>query len=121
MSIVLYDQQGTAIAYSEDGEHIYTFAGKAVAYLEDGSLYAFSGVHLGRLENGLVRDNQGAVVFFTDTVTGTGLYIVRPIRKIKPLKGTRQLLPSKRPAAAKPLRPNDMVIWSAKSGERFFE
>jgi hypothetical protein len=120
MSTVLYDYQGTAIAYSEDGEHIYTFAGRPVGYFKDGSVYAFSGAHLGRLENGLVRDNQGAVVFFTDSVTGTAQHIVRPIRKIKPLKGTRQLLPSKRPAASKPLKPSDVVTWSAKSGEQFF-
>lgn len=120
MNIVLYDYQGTAIAYSEDGEHLYTFAGRPVGYFKDASLYAFSGAHLGRLENGLVRDNQGAVVFFTDAVTGTGQHIVRPIRKIKPLKGTRQLLPAKRPVAKQPLRPNDLVTWSAKSGEQFF-
>jgi hypothetical protein len=120
MSIVFYDYQGTAIAYCDDGEHIFTYAGRPAAYLKDGSVHAFSGAHLGRFENGLVRDNYGAVVFFTDTVTGTGLYIVRPIRKIKPLKGTRQLVPSKQLTAAKPLKPVDAVTWSQASGERFF-
>lgn len=121
MSMVFYDYQGTAIAYCDDGEHLYTFAGRPVAYLKDGSVHAFSGAHLGRVENGLVRDNYGAVVFFTDVVTGTGLYIVRPIRKVKPLKGAQQFLPAKGLAAAQPLKPSDAVSWSQASGERFFE
>jgi hypothetical protein len=117
MSIVFYDQQGNAVAYSEDAEHVYTFAGRAVAYLRDGSVYGFSGAHLGRFEAGLVRDNRGAVVFFTDEARG---WLVKPVKKIKPLKGPKQLLPAKARAAPKPLKPVDCIAWSPASGESFF-
>jgi hypothetical protein len=117
MSMVFYDREGNAIAYSEDDVHIYTFAGRAVAYLKESSVYSFSGAHLGRFEKGWIRDNRGAAVFFTEMASGP---YVKPIKKVKPLKAPRQILPGKGFTAPKPLRPIDSLAWAEASGEKFF-
>jgi len=57
------------------------------------------------------------VAFFTEHASGP---LVKPIRKIRPLKAARQHLPSKARAAPQPLAPKDSLSWSERSGESFF-
>lgn len=117
MKLDFYDSDGNAIAYSDDGEHIYTFSGRPVAYLHSGSIYSFSGDHLGRFENGLIRDNDGHVAFFSQGSTGGPL---KPVRKLKPLKGLKQLKPLKGLRQLRPLKPLNSLSWSRLSGDQFF-
>ncbi len=42
-----YDESGSAVAYSDDGTHIYLFSGQPVAYFQRDSVYSFGGRHLG--------------------------------------------------------------------------
>jgi len=69
MEFIFYDLNGSPTAYTEDGTHIYFFSGEPVAYFVDESVYSFTGVHLGRFENGWIRDNNGDCVFFTEYAT----------------------------------------------------
>lgn len=112
-----YDRYGTPVAYSEDGEHVFTYGGRAVAFISEDSVYAFTGAHLGWIDSGLVRDNNGHVVFFSEYARGGPL---KPLRGLKPLKGLRQLKPLKGIKQFRPLRPLYSSSWSALSGEQFF-
>ena len=117
MSFDFYDKTGRPIAYTDDGEHIYTFDGRPVAYLSDGSVYAYSGKHLGRFGNGLIRDNRGGVVFFTEGSSGGP---IKPVRQIKPIKGIKQIRPIKGIKQIKPIKPISSLGWSAAPGSQFF-
>ena len=117
MSLDFYDSKGNAIAYTDDGEHIFTFGGRAVAYISQDSIYSFSGAHLGRFENGLIRDNNGDVAFFTDGATQGPL---KPLKSLKPLKGLKELKPLKGLKELRPLKPLSSLGWSRSSGEGFF-
>lgn len=118
MSSTFYDSQGKPIAYTEDDIHIYLFSGKAVAYLDGSSVYAYNGKHLGRFEDGWIRDNQGHCVFFTQEVSGGPM---KPIKKIKPMKRMKKMKPMKRMKKMKPMRPMNRRAWSDLSGEHFFD
>jgi len=117
MSLDFYDSKGNSIAYSDDGVHIYTFAGKPVAYIHDGSVYSFKGRHLGRFSNGVIRDNGGHTALFSSGSTGGPL---KPMCKLQPLKGLKQLQPLKGLRQLPPLRPLDSLSWSKLSGPQFF-
>lgn len=118
MSLDFYDSLGNPVAYTDDGEHIFTFPGQPVAYLNSGSVYSFSGAHLGWLEDGQVRDHGGAVVFFTPEAAGGPL---KPLRKLKPVKGLKQLNPLKGIRQFAPLKPLTTLSWSQLSGLQFFQ
>ena len=118
MELTLYDSAGRPVAYSDDGEHIYSFDGRPVAYFHDDSVWSFDGRHLGRFESGWVRDNQGNGAFFTESATGGPL---KPMRELKPLKGLKQLRPLKALRQLRPLKPLNSLDWSKLSGEHFFD
>lgn len=117
MEITFYDSHGAPTAYVQDGVHIYLFSGEPVAFLSETSVYSFSGKHLGRFENGWIRDNRGNCVFFTKDARGGPL---RPLKQLKPLKGLKQLKPLKSLKELKPLRPLNSLSWSRLSGRQFF-
>ena len=115
--LVLYDRMGEPVAYSEDGVHLYLFAGKPVAYFHAGSVYAYSGVHLGRWDEGWIRDNAGRCVFFTVQAVGGP---PRPVRGYCPEKGRRGVRPA---TCLRQVRRTgaSTAEWSALSAEEFFE
>lgn len=117
MSLDFYDRKGIPVAYSDDGEHIYTFDGRAAAYLSSGSVYAYAGNHLGRFESGLIRDNAGNVAFFSEGSRGGP---IKPIRQIKPIKGVKQIRPIKGIRQIKPVKPISSFSWSSSSCIQFF-
>jgi len=117
MSQDFYDRSGTPIAYTDDGVHLFTFGGRPVGYFHADSLYSYAGQHLGRITNGLIRDNRGQVVFFSSNATGGPM---KPMRQLKPLKGLKQLKPLKGLRQLKPLRPMPHSSWSHLSGQQLF-
>lgn len=117
MAIDLFDRNGNPVAYAEDDEHIHTFDGRAVGYVADGSVYSYSGAHLGWLEHGLVRDHNGNVVFFSPGSSGGPL---KPLMQLRPLKSLRELRPLKDLREPAPLRPLSTNSWSIHSGAHFF-
>ncbi|NJC44492.1 4-fold beta flower protein [Xanthomonas arboricola] len=117
MSLAFYDRSGRPIAYTSDGEHLYTYTGQPVAYLNSSSVYDFGGRHLGRFENGLIRDNHGHVAFYTEGSSGGP---VKPVRQVQPVKGVRQVRPVKGVRQVKPVKPVSSLSWSQLSGPHFF-
>jgi hypothetical protein len=117
MEFMLYDGGGRAVAYCEDGRHLYSFNGFPLAYLDGNSVYAFAGQHLG-WDRGWVRDHDGACVFFTDAAAGPLL----PTRQSPPPPKAAKQAPQK-PAyqLPKPLRAVDVPGWSLRSGKQFFQ
>lgn len=119
MNQTFFDRQGSPIAYSDDKKTIYLFSGKAAAFIEKGSVYAFGGKHLGTLQRGWLRDNDGHAVFFTEKATRVGP--PKPVMRAEPLKNV------KKPPRAKGLRqrisqkPAARRTWSQHSGPQFFD
>ncbi len=119
MEFTLYDAGGRAIAYCEDGRHLYAFDGSPLAYLDGDSVYAFHGEHLGWWDHGWVRDHHGACVLFTEGADVLGPS--RPSLQASPVKRAQQ--PTRTPAyrLPKPMRAPDVVGWSLRSGPQFFQ
>ena len=116
--VTLYNREGRAIAYIYEGEYIYLYGGKPVGYLDEESVYGFNGKHLGRFEEGWLRDSSGNCAFFTEDVSGGGR--VRPVRKVRPVRGVRQVRPVKSVRQVRPVRPVKQLQWSPLSSEAFF-
>lgn len=116
--LVFYNQKGKPVAYIEDEEHIYTYSGTPVAFLHDDSVYSFKGKHLGRFNDGWIRDNSGKCVFFTNDAKGGP---VKPSKGIKPSKGVKSSKPIKSSRKIKPSKPIKSSSWSSLSSEIFFE
>ena len=117
MDLIFYDRQGNPLCYSVGYSTLYLFSGEAVAYLADDLIFTFSGVHLGRFENGWVRDRQGECVFFTGHARGGP---ARPDVKPCPTACAKKPLPP----YAKTEWPKPPVFdrntWSRLSGPQFF-
>lgn len=115
--IDFYDRNGEAVAYTQDGTHIYTFLGEPVAYLDGDSVYSFTGDHLGWFENGWIRDNFGGCVFYTQNAQGGP---VKPVKGVKPVKSVKLLKPIKSVKSVRPVKAVKSLSWSNLSGEYFF-
>ncbi|MBF7022910.1 4-fold beta flower protein [Staphylococcus kloosii] len=50
LNMTFYDENGNAIAYTEDSVHLYLFTGKPVVYFVNKKVYGFNGAHLGWFE-----------------------------------------------------------------------
>ena len=115
--LTFYDRTGKPIAYTEDGEHIYLFAGKPVAYIYENTVYGFNGHQFGWFENGWIRDLNGSCVFYCENATGGP---VKPIKQIKPIKGIKNIKPIKGIKAIRRIKPIFSYNWSVISCEAFF-
>jgi hypothetical protein len=117
MDLTYYDAHGTPIAYTDDGDAIFLFTGQPAGYHDSDSVYSFGGKHLGWFEDGLIRDNNGHVAFFTERAAGGP---AKPITKIKPIKGIKQIMPIRGIKQIKPIRAINSLSWSPLSGVLFF-
>ena len=115
--MTFYDKTGKAIAYTEDGEHIYLFTGKPVAYISENTVYGFNGHQFGWFENGWIRDLQGACVFYTENASCGP---VKPVKQIKPIKSIKGIKPIKSIKQIRKIKPIFSYGWSAYSNESFF-
>ena len=117
MDATFYNSEGHPVFYTKDGETLYHFDGTPLAYFHNDSIYSFGGKHLGRLANGLIRDNDGDVAFFTQGSHGGP---VKPIRQIKPIKSIKSIKPIKNIREIRPVKPVNSLNWSEHSDESFF-
>lgn len=117
MAIDFYSKSGKPIAYTDDGEHIYTFSGKPVAYLDGHAVHSFSGQHIGWFEDGWIRDKTGKCVLFTDAASGGPL---KPVKNVKPVKGVKHVKPIKGVKHVRSVKAVKSLSWSPLSGEQFF-
>ena len=114
--MTLYGSLGHALAYSDDGIHIFLFSGEPVAYVSNGSLYSDAGKHLGWLANGWVRDHSGRCVLFTDRASGGP---PMPEKGQKPPRAQREPQPLKARQSPAPPSPRPLDDWSHLSGVQF--
>ena len=95
--ISLYNSTGEAVAYidTDNDLNIYLWKGDPVAYLDGKSIYGFNGKHLGWLNRGIVRDNNGYAVGFMEGATNmlTKLERLKGLQKLEPIKSLQQLEP----------------------------
>ena len=118
MDVVFYDQNGQPVAYAEHGIHMYLFSGKPIAYIDSGSVYSFSGRHLGWYQDGWIRDNNGDAVLFTPGARGGP---AKPGLAGLPGRAGKQGLPGKAGREARPGRPGFSGSWSGVSPKIFFK
>lgn len=118
MALTFFDRAGTPVAYTEDGQHLFSFSGQPVGYLHGEHVYSFSGKHLGTFEDGWLRDHVGGAALFSDSATGGP---IKPIKKILPIKGVKQIKPIKGVRAIAPIKAIKSLSWSPLSGGQFFE
>lgn len=116
--MTLYDHSGRPTAYMADEEHIYLFSGKPVAYLSSDAIYTYSGLHIGWLDDGWIRDLDGNCVFFTEGDSGFGP--VKPVKNVMPVKGVKGVLPVKSVKEVRHIKSVKSLSWSNLSGESFF-
>lgn len=96
----LFGRNGEPIAYiaHQEGNTIYTFAGKPFAYIDDSNnIYGFNGKHLGWFEDDLVWDHQGYRIGFTKSTCPvfTQFEPFKGFKEFKPFKGFKQFTPLK--------------------------
>lgn len=118
MPMTFYDRSGKPVAYTEDDVHIFLYSGYPVGYLYDGSVYSYSGRHLGTLRTGWIRDHAGTRVFFTDEAMNHALPL--PAKLMKPPKLLKKTKPAKGRRETPPPRPEEAEEWSELSAEKFF-
>jgi hypothetical protein len=119
MPMTFYDRAGKAVAYTEDDVHLFLYSGYPGGYIVDGSVYSYSGRHLGTIRSGWLRDHGGHSVFFTDeAVLASGLEI--PEQRLKPPKLLKKPKPPKGRRELPPARPEEADGWSELPTETFF-
>jgi hypothetical protein len=117
MKFVLCDREGSAVAYSDDGENLFLFSGVPVAYLDVGAVYSYRGEQLGWFELGWLRNKNGrCVAFADDAVAGPHKPHLRPF----PPTHTKQPIPLKAKADPRLLRPIYSNDWAEQSAAEFF-
>ena len=118
MPMTFYERSGRPVAYTEDDVHIFLFSGYPVGYLCDGSVYSYSGRHLGTLRTGWIRDHAGCCVFFTDEAMNGGPAL--PPKHVKPPKLLKKPKPPKGRRETPPPGADDAAAWSQHASETFF-
>ena len=118
--ITFYNQQGRAIAWVGDNQDymsVFLYDGSPVAWISNESVYAYSGRHLGFIQDGWVRDHNGHAVFFTDDASGGP---AKPARQARPARGSRGARPARGARQARPAKAARITSWSPLSDESFF-
>jgi len=103
--LTFYNSTGSPTAYTEDGKHIFLFSSEPVVFIDIGSTLSFTGKHLGRSENGWIRNNDGQCVFFTENAIGRPM---KPMKFMKPMKSMKKMKPMKALKEVKPIRPMNL-------------
>lgn len=104
-----YDRHGEAVAYVEDGEHIYSWDGRPLAFISGEHVYAFSGNFIGWFNDGWIRDKNGDAMLFADNAKGGP---EKPMLNLKKFKGFKQFLPFKGFKDLAPSKPFFNYEWS---------
>ena len=115
--ITFYDRNGNAVAYCDDGVHVYLFGGESIAYLESDALFSYRGELMGWFEKGWLRDKDGRCIAYTELASGGPQ---QPEKLRTPTQAVKQSLPVQERQDPRPLRPIHSNAWSAQSARDFF-
>jgi 4-fold beta flower protein len=109
MALDFFNRNGEAIAYTDDGTHIYSWGGKPLAYIADDKIYSFAGQFRGWFNEGWIRDAAGNAMLFTRSARGGPL---KPLLQLTPLKALKELHPLKGFQQFAPFKPFFSLNWS---------
>lgn len=109
MSLDFYNQHGEAVAYTDDGTHIYSWSGQPLAYISSNNIYSFAGKFRGWFEDGWIRDVNGDAMLFTPNARGGP---IKPFLQFQQFKGFKEFLPFKGFAEFAPFKPFYSLRWS---------
>lgn len=112
MSLDFYNEHGEAAAYTDDGTHIYSWAGKPLAYLSGGHVYSFEGQFKAWFEDGWIRDKDGSAMLFTPISKGGPM---KPFLQFQNFEGFKEFLPFKGFQELVPFKPFYTLNWSKDS------
>jgi hypothetical protein len=116
--MTFYDVSGKAFAYSEDAKSLYGFDGRPLGHFLIDSLYNYSAVHLGFLQNGWIRGNQGEYILFSVDAIG-GPDKPSPDSQL-PEKLARWAVETKGQLQTPPPKPTEKGQWLTVSALKYF-
>ncbi len=117
---VIYNRYGTPVLRLMDNGRILNFNGKNVGFQDDfGNLFSYKGKHVGWLENGIMRDHNGACVGFGQNPTDVPRPFL-PFKQFKPFPGFPQFEPFRPFKQFSPFKPFKQFAWSDTEPENLF-
>ncbi len=117
--VIFYDRFGAAVAYMDNAQTVVLFDGRPAGLIRGGSVYDYSGRHLGWLKDGWIRDHDGNAVYFASGQRGGGP--VPPTPRVPPVPAAPQVPPVLAVAEVPPAPPVPSLAWSDLSGTALFE
>jgi hypothetical protein len=117
LAITFYDRSGSAVAYSDDGMHVFLYDGEPVGYLQADALYSYRGELMGWFESGWLRDKDGRCVAYSEKAAGGPPL---PARHERPYQSYKHSLPTQERQDPRSLRPIHSNVWSTQSALDFF-
>jgi hypothetical protein len=108
----LYDRFGKAVAFLGDNRRILDLRGGSLAWINgSGSVYDYSGRHMGWWQDGHMRDRNGAVSMFLPEATNLG--VIPPIVSIPPIPPIPSIEPIRPIPAIPPIKPINRMSWAS--------
>lgn len=101
----MYGPRGDVVAWNEDNDAIRDLQGRVIGWIYDDAVFGVRGQHVGYFNDGLFRDDHGAVVAWIEGATGG------------PAKPARAARPAQQARAARPAR----AARSARTAQDFAE
>jgi len=114
----IYGSSGQVVAWLDDRDAIRDLRGAVVGWLYDDAVHGLSGQHRGYFNDGLFRDNRGAVVAW---ITGAGGGPAKPARAARPAQPARQARPARAARSARCARAARSASWSQSTISEFLE
>lgn len=107
----LYNRQGQTIAFL-NGTRIIDLKGKSLAWINNtGSVYDYSGRHIGWWQKDHMRASNGGVAMFLPGARNLG--VIPPIVSIPPISPISSIEPIRPIPAIPPIKPIDRIGWAS--------
>jgi len=110
--IVIYDSAGIPTFRILRNGRIVDFNGLSIGFIFDTHVYDYNGNHRGFFEEGILRDHDGFVVGYSDSVTSP-VHPPFPLRQLLPPRLSEELEPLRPFLEIAPLKPLGKYEWSS--------
>lgn len=108
----IYGHRGDVVAWLEDDEVIRNLRGAVIGWLYETAVHGRRGQHAGYFDDGLFRDNHGAVVAWVDGATGGP---TKPVKRVRPVQPVREVRPVRSVRQVRQVRAVRSRSWSRLS------
>ena len=108
----IYGPGGEVVAWNEHNDTIRDLKGRVVGWLYDDAVQGVGGHHVGYFNDGLFRDNRGAVVAWVASATGGP---TKPVRHVRPVQPVRHVRPVRAVRHVRHVRAVRAIAWSEVS------